>query len=76
MRGCFVRLRFRFGSDGYVTYEGWYIDDIVLVPTADEAAGIEADRRCPRAPVCWVSLQTRRVRRRVFTLRSHRERDP
>ncbi|MBN1755345.1 T9SS type A sorting domain-containing protein, partial [bacterium] len=26
-----VAIRFRFGSDGYVTEEGWYIDDITIV---------------------------------------------
>ncbi|MDM7916722.1 MAG: immune inhibitor A, partial [Candidatus Eisenbacteria bacterium] len=30
LNGNSVRLRFRFGSDGYVTYEGWYIDDVVI----------------------------------------------
>lgn len=39
--GQSVRIRWRFGSDGYVGYEGWYIDDIDLVTTTDEAAGAE-----------------------------------
>jgi hypothetical protein len=38
--GQVVRVRFRFGSDGYLTYEGWYIDDLVLVPTTNEAAAL------------------------------------
>lgn len=25
-----ITIRFRFGSDGYVTEEGWYIDDVVV----------------------------------------------
>jgi hypothetical protein len=25
-----VRIRFRFSSDTYVTYEGWYIDDVEI----------------------------------------------
>ena len=25
-----AHFRFRFGSDGYVTYEGWYIDDVSI----------------------------------------------
>ena len=28
-----VRLRFRFGSDGSVGLEGWYVDDIEVLPT-------------------------------------------
>jgi hypothetical protein len=39
--GQAVRIRWRFGSDGYVGYEGWYVDDINLVTTTDEAAGID-----------------------------------
>lgn len=31
-QGETVQIRFRFGSDGYVTEEGWHVDDIVLVP--------------------------------------------
>lgn len=36
-----VQVRFRFASDGYVTYEGWYVDDIELTsaPTALVADG-------------------------------------
>jgi Zn-dependent metalloprotease len=30
--GQTVQIRFRFGSDGAVTEEGWYVDDIVLRP--------------------------------------------
>ncbi len=33
-----VRIRWRFGSDGYVGFEGWYVDDINLITTADESA--------------------------------------
>ncbi len=35
-----VHIRFRFGSDGYVTQEGWYIDD-VLVYSAGEPLSIQ-----------------------------------
>lgn len=35
--GQHVRIRFRFGSDGAVNYEGWYVDDIVLDPGAQSA---------------------------------------
>jgi hypothetical protein len=34
-----VRIRWRFGSDGYLAFEGWYVDDIDLVTTTDETAG-------------------------------------
>ncbi|MFQ6103842.1 MAG: S8 family serine peptidase [Candidatus Glassbacteria bacterium] len=27
-------IRFRFGSDGYVTQEGWYIDDVIIAQDA------------------------------------------
>ncbi len=27
-----AEIRFRFGSDGYVGQEGWYIDDVVIAP--------------------------------------------
>jgi len=27
-----VRFRFRFGSDGWIVEEGWYIDDVVVTP--------------------------------------------
>ncbi len=37
----FARLRFRFGSDGGVHEEGWYIDDISL--TGDIISAVEAD---------------------------------
>jgi hypothetical protein len=30
--GQTIQVRLRFGSDGYVTFEGWYIDDLVLNP--------------------------------------------
>ncbi|MFC1572358.1 M6 family metalloprotease domain-containing protein [Candidatus Eisenbacteria bacterium] len=33
LTGETARLRFRFGSDGYVTGEGWYLDDISIVGT-------------------------------------------
>ena len=30
--GKSVRIRFRFGSDGYIVDEGWYIDDVQVTP--------------------------------------------
>jgi subtilisin family serine protease len=32
--GQTVRVRFRFGSDRYVVDEGWYIDDLLVIPAA------------------------------------------
>ncbi|HNQ69675.1 MAG TPA: hypothetical protein PKN32_14980, partial [Bacteroidales bacterium] len=26
-----VQLMFRFGTDGYVTQEGWYVDDVAVI---------------------------------------------
>jgi bacillopeptidase F len=31
-------IRFRFGTDGYVTQEGWYIDDVIIAQDAPSAA--------------------------------------
>ena len=36
-----VRIRFRFGSDGYVVNEGWFIDDISITPNAGDGGWIE-----------------------------------
>ena len=30
LEGQTIQIRFRFVSDGYVTYEGWYVDDIAV----------------------------------------------
>jgi hypothetical protein len=39
-----VYLRFRFGTDGYVTEEGWYIDDVkVGAPLPDVTVTLEPD---------------------------------
>lgn len=35
--GQTVRFRFRFGSDSYVTEEGWYIDDVRVTYTNEDA---------------------------------------
>ena len=40
--GVCARVRFRFGSDGYVGYEGWYIDDINVT---DDLASVDLDER-------------------------------
>jgi hypothetical protein len=37
-----ARIRFRFGSDAYYGFEGWYIDDINLT---DDLASLELDGR-------------------------------
>jgi len=37
-----ARIRFRFGSDAYYGYEGWYIDDINLT---DDLASVDIDGR-------------------------------
>jgi hypothetical protein len=42
-----TRIRFRFGSDGYVNFEGWYIDDIVV---SDDYASITLDGDMEAAP--------------------------
>ncbi len=31
-----ARVRFRFGADGYVTDEGWYIDDVAITPRSGD----------------------------------------
>jgi hypothetical protein len=36
-----VRLRFRFGSDGAVNGEGWYIDDVEIVPAEPDLSGAQ-----------------------------------
>jgi hypothetical protein len=35
-----ARIRFRFGSDGYVNFEGWYIDDLGV---SDDYASVKID---------------------------------
>jgi hypothetical protein len=42
-----VQIRFRFASDGYVTEEGWYVDDINLASTSPPT-GVEGDDGMPR----------------------------
>lgn len=36
-----ARIRFRFGSDGYVNYEGWYIDDVIV---SDDYSSVKLDK--------------------------------
>jgi hypothetical protein len=38
-----VRIRFHFASDGYVTYEGWYVDDINITSTLPQTGVSEGD---------------------------------
>jgi subtilisin family serine protease len=35
-----VQMAFRFGSDAYVTYEGWYIDDVTVTRTGSTNAWV------------------------------------
>jgi hypothetical protein len=37
-----AKIRFRFGSDGYIGFEGWYIDDMSVT---DDLASIDLDER-------------------------------
>jgi hypothetical protein len=57
-----VQIRFRFASDGYVVYEGWYVDDVNVTstPTALVAdggleLGLEQNRPNPFNPVTTIS---------------------
>jgi hypothetical protein len=43
-----VRLRFRFGSDGSATGEGWYIDDVLILPTGPGVSQADDERQLPR----------------------------
>ena len=42
-----VHFRFRFGSDGAVGGEGWYIDDVTLVPADPGLAGSDEGSELP-----------------------------
>ncbi|MBD3236694.1 MAG: hypothetical protein GF330_08320, partial [Candidatus Eisenbacteria bacterium] len=44
-----IRFRFRFGSDGAVAGEGWYIDDVTLVPAEPGLAQGPDGRTLPRS---------------------------
>ena len=41
-----VQIRFRFASDGYVTEEGWYVDDINLTSTGSQTS-VPEDQEVP-----------------------------
>lgn len=55
LSGNYIRIRLRFGSDGYVTGEGWYLDDFSIEGTIDPAgapdigirAGVAMDAPTP-----------------------------
>jgi hypothetical protein len=36
-----IQIRFRFASDGYETFEGWYIDDIDLTFEGGSTSGVD-----------------------------------
>ncbi len=42
-----VRVRFRFGSDGSVTQEGWYIDDVRIISDNPGLSSAEEEVRIP-----------------------------
>lgn len=42
-----VQIRFRFASDGYVTEEGWYVDDINMTSTSSPT-GVDEQEDSPR----------------------------
>jgi hypothetical protein len=42
-----IQIRFRFASDGYVTEEGWYVDDINLTSTGSPT-GVPGEEEIPR----------------------------
>ncbi|MBN2564169.1 MAG: T9SS type A sorting domain-containing protein [Candidatus Eisenbacteria bacterium] len=42
-----IQIRFRFASDGYVTEEGWYVDDINLTSTSPPT-GVDGEDETPR----------------------------
>ena len=42
-----IQIRFHFASDGYVTYEGWYVDDINITFT-QPGTGVAGDETVPR----------------------------
>jgi len=39
--GRFVRLRLRFGSDGYVVGEGWFVDDLAVEPWGEHRSWLD-----------------------------------
>lgn len=53
--GRTVQIRLRFGSDGYVTDEGWYIDDLVLNPGLEPGAVAGPDALPARSGLISVS---------------------
>ena len=42
-----IKIRFRFGSDGFVTDEGWYIDDVTIQGTV---TGVNSDEQYENFP--------------------------
>jgi hypothetical protein len=43
-----VRIRFRFGSDGAVTAEGWHVDDVQVIADSPGGAHAEGEDRLPK----------------------------
>jgi len=46
--GGIIKIRFRFGSDGFVTEEGWYIDDVTIQSTITNVNSDEPDSNIPQ----------------------------
>lgn len=42
-----IKIRFRFGSDGYVTEEGWYIDDVKITTGMTGTESAQPDLNLP-----------------------------
>ncbi len=64
-----VQFRFRFGSDGADTREGWYVDDVAVVGTTD-------DNLPPTTPVLVSPLDGETVYTSVPTLTVENATDP
>jgi hypothetical protein len=52
----FVQLRFRFGSDGATTAEGWYIDDVCILGTAPDASTVQPIELMPARLALYPNL--------------------
>jgi hypothetical protein len=75
-QGETIQIRFRFGSDGYVTEEGWHVDDIVLIPDQGSSdvsfeggrplvTGLEGARPNPFNPLTTIRFTVAEPRERL-----------